>query len=471
MVSKIYIADWLYVKEYELTPNDISLIKAELTVVPKFFPDQQNPPEDILNFSTKHDGWLGVPIEWGLRKWPNAEVVNKTSAGYTIESHVRLPDSNHPKAAPAQGKFISDLLEAALDYYTILAQAPTGSGKTVSALSVAAQLGATTLIVAPTETLAHQWKEEIKDKLGVDESKIGWLQQDTIDYEGKDFVVGIINSLAKRDYDKEVYKYFGTVIWDEVHITGAQMFRKTLGKFYATTKIALTATPKRKDGCHKVFIDYFGEPSVIAQSKALKAYYKVITYSGPSYPPDLAHGTLINRLARDKARNNLIVNTLSDLFIDGRTILVIGDRVEHLEELINLCADARIPRDIMGQFTREKTKLDSNRNILKLGSKKLKRVRVPKEELDSIKESSQIIFATYGMMKQGVDIPRLDAGIDVTPRSEGTQVIGRIRRPVPDKKTPLWVTIEDINSHKLRAITRSRIRDYKNCNTELLRNG
>ena len=66
-----------------------------------------------------------------------------------------------------------------------------------------------------------------------------------------------------------------------------------------------------------------------------------------------------------------------------------------------------------------------------------------------------------GMIKEGVDIPHLDRGTDVSPRSDGVQIIGRIRRRLKDKSIPVWMTIRDRSSEALVRITADRIRDYK----------
>lgn len=66
-----------------------------------------------------------------------------------------------------------------------------------------------------------------------------------------------------------------------------------------------------------------------------------------------------------------------------------------------------------------------------------------------------------------VDIPRLNAGIDATPRSDAIQLIGRIRRPYPDKKKPLWYTIVDRKSKVFVRHYNSRKREYLANNMEV----
>ena len=64
--------------------------------------------------------------------------------------------------------------------------------------------------------------------------------------------------------------------------------------------------------------------------------------------------------------------------------------------------------------------------------------------LDRVKAEADYIFATYGMITEGIDIPRLDAGLDATPLGKATQITGRIRRPMPGKAMPIWITLRDL---------------------------
>lgn len=90
------------------------------------------------------------------------------------------------------------------------------------------------------------------------------------------------------------------------------------------------------------------------------------------------------------------------------------------------------------------------------GKKKLTK----KQKLDDVVKNPKyrVILATYAMMKLGIDIPRLDMGIDISPKSEAVQTVGRIRRPFPNKPTPVWFTVVD-SSRKFQALYRSRERE------------
>ena len=42
---------------------------------------------------------------------------------------------------------------------------------------------------------------------------------------------------------------------------------------------------------------------------------------------------------------------------------------------------------------------------------------------NSLKPQRPLILATYGMLKEGVSIDRLDCGFDLTPRADGVQAV------------------------------------------------
>ena len=164
----------------------------------------------------------------------------------------------------------------------------------------------------------------------------------------------------------------------------------------------------------------------------------------------------------------IVGDVICPLYEQGRYTLVIGDRVGHLQALMVMCIQAGIPEEDLGLFVSayETESLEEQPNGKT--KKVIRKVAFKDEHLDHVKAHATIIFATYGMMKEGIDIPRLDSGVDVTPRSEGEQVIGRIRRPYPDKPRPVWFTIRDIGNAKMVRSCASRLGDYGQCNVTII---
>ena len=108
-------------------------------------------------------------------------------------------------------------------------EAPTGWGKTVVGGVIAARVGQPTLIVVTKEDLMHQWRDSLVNVLGVSPALVGQIQQDVCDWQGKQFVLGMVQSLIIPDrYPAEMYKYFGLQILDEVPSDGGGVFRAVL---------------------------------------------------------------------------------------------------------------------------------------------------------------------------------------------------------------------------------------------------
>lgn len=332
----------------------------------------------------------------------------------------------------------------------------TVTHNTACALNTIAELETNALVIVPTEVLANQWIESAVNLLKIDKCDIGRIQGSKIDVEGKKLVIGIVNSLAMKDYPEWVYSHFGAVIVDECHRVGSYVFSNAVPRFNARYKIGLSATPKRKDGADTVIHYYLGPITAKSEAKALFTRVYRIDYRTRGKIWGNNHGSLMKCLSLDRDRNNLIVKCVKKLYSINRNILVVSDSIQHLQNLMSMCEEAGIPRSEMGQFTGQRYKSDG------------KKVKITKEELDYVKENSRIIFATYSMMKEGVDEPRLDAGIDATPRSDATQLVGRIRRPFPNKPRPVWYTIVDIGSKKLLGYYYKRKREYLSGNMEVI---
>ena len=88
-----------------------------------------------------------------------------------------------------------------------------GGGKTVLALHIISVLKKT-IVVVHKDFLMTQWRDRILEFLP--DAKIGKIQQDTIDIEGKDIVLAMVQSLSMKVNDDGVFDTFGLAIFDVV---------------------------------------------------------------------------------------------------------------------------------------------------------------------------------------------------------------------------------------------------------------
>lgn len=471
---KTHIDSLVWIRKQDTTPVERSRLYSKLVIRPRGWRNQKPEPIDLLHEAISDDGveWYGMPVHYGLKFFQS-----KICSGSMSEALGHMEDfrSDGLKALygtlptprdKEQGLFFEALLSEAAQRTTVLAEAPTGSGKTVAALYVIARLGRNALVICPTTKIAKQWIKSCSDSdiLGLDPKDVGSIIGGKFKYEDKKITVAIIHNLTKRENFPEGFSnYFGTVVWDEAHNLAARTFSRTMINFNSKHRIGLSATPKRRDGCGNVFLYYFGPPCVKHTGDALRAKCRVFDFDwGVKVGLELGSMQPHRRkkqVASCFPRNRMMADKIVKMYYKDRHILVLADEIVHLQTMIGMCSDLGVKDKDLGLFT--------GSYINEHG----KSVSISEDDLDFVAETCRIIFATYMMGKEGLDIPRLDAGIDIYPRADGTQSIGRIRRPLPGKPMPLWVTVRDLNVSSLVDMTRSRLRDYRNSNVEVIENG
>lgn len=289
---------------------------------------------------------------------------------------------------------------------------PCAAGKTVLSLYLASLFKVKTLVIVHKSFLLNQWKERAEQFTN---AQIGIIQQNKIDIDGKDIVIGMLQSIAKDKYDSEIFKDFGLVIFDEAHHAPSQYFSKALPLIASKLSIGLSATPKRTDRLEKILYWYFGEIMYKAEvEENKKVLVNIINYDIEHekfkeflmYTGDVNRPKTINKITTIGRRNKFIIDTLEEILQeDGRKILILSDRIEHLQTLKNRL-DAR-----------EITTSD-----FYVGGMKAKALEKAK--------LAQVIFASYGMASEGLDIPELNTLFMVTSRKEVEQAVGRIIRKV-----------------------------------------
>lgn len=474
-MPKNYISSMAYVHRATVSACTWTYLKADLTFIPKprstvakeevdgELKDvwrQEEQEEPILTYSLSEDGSiLGVPIDYALNspRLKDIEFEDRTVSGlgapFTVD---KLPDPNHPSAPPGQSTFFNEVLSSLEDNYTTLAQAPTGSGKTVSSLYCIGKLGVPALVIVPTTVLAEQWKKEAIKHLGMSPSDISILSAGKFVWRDKKIVISVIHSVCLKKWEPDFYSYFGFCIVDEVHRTGAREFSKVMKLFPSQYKLGMTATPNRRDKKDSIIFNYYGKPSVIAEAPALAATCYAIKF------PLIGNISWLDKCRNDvkpmkwlsglKKRNELLVKLIVRLYNKDRNIIVQSKFIDHLETLKEMLVDAGIPENEVGVFARQQGK---------------KKTKVGKAYLEKVKEESKIILATYAMTKEGFDCPRLDAGVEALPTADNVQGIGRIRRILPGKRHPIWFSMLDLNNRLFVRYSNSRLSGFEGKNVTI----
>lgn len=339
--------------------------------------------------------------------------------------------------------------------YGIL-QSKAGSGKTQMGIALIKEYGRRALWVTHTKDLLDQSKERALRYM--DKSLIGTITEGKVNI-GQGVTFATVQTLSNLDLSQ--YKdMWDVVIVDECHRvcgspTQLTMFAKVLNSLSARHKYGLSATVHRADGMIQATFALIGDvvhivPDEAVADKVMQVGIKPIgtgvklTYECLNTDGTLNYAKLINYLCSDTERNLCITNELIDQ--QGKSCLILSDRLEHLETLlamlpIDMCGKAAM---ISGKMTTKKGKADREQAIedMRTGKKKY-------------------LFATYSLAKEGLDIPCLERLFMTTPQKDYaviTQSIGRIARTYEGKADPIVFDFVDdigylVKSYKKRCST------------------
>ena len=399
--------------------DQLETIKKELNILPKVTSDfaiEKNEPFDIFAETTDK---LFIPKFYGLKKFTNVISSVKPCNPLDLKFKGELRDY--------QKEIVNIVLPKIKKDGGGLLSVPTGRGKTVLGIYLATILKGRTLIVVHKEFLMNQWIERIKQYT---DCSIGKIQQNKIDIN-KDFVVGMLQSIAMKDYEVDIFSKFDFVIYDECHHLSSRVFSQALLKINTPYTLGLSATPNRSDKTEKVFYWFLGE-MMYKEEVALKHKVKVemhnysvkdrkfrdiIGKNGKSIQP-----IVITNLTEIDKRNSYIYDLIYNLKEKdpSRKVLILSGRKVQLEKLNEM---------LKGVFEG-----DIGFYVGGMKEKDLK-----------ISESKDLILATFEMVSEGLDIQALDTMIMCTPKASIVQTIGRILRKKPEdyENQPLIIDIVD----------------------------
>ena len=326
-------------------------------------------------------------------------------------------------------------------------EAGVGTGKTVMAICAMARFGRRAAVIVHKDFLMTQWRDRIRTFCP--DAKVGLVQRDTCDYEDKDIVICMLHSIVQKAnrYPSAFFASVGLVVVDECHHIAARTFSKVLRPFPASHRLGLTATAERKDRLTHVLHWLLGPTVFRIQRRAGAATTtKVPMVEQIQHKPttwkeirtkrgQILFTKMITKMVEDEDRNKMIATKVRALVEEGRRVLVVSDRRKHLSHLQQMLSD--VPT---AMYVGESTK-------------KGKRKR------EDDKDKASVLFTTYMMGEEGLDLPFLDTLVMVTPRKSLEQIIGRILRKKDGKKVPLIVDVVDTVSI-FYGMGRSRMRHY-----------
>lgn len=333
-------------------------------------------------------------------------------------------------------------------------QSKAGSGKTRMGIDTICRMGKKTLWLTHTNELLNQSYNAAAEF--IDKKLLGKITAGKIQIaDGITFAT--VQTLSKADLQALRYEW-DMIVVDECHrasmsVTRATMFSKVLNNLAAQYKYGLSATLHRADGLIKCTYALLGGvaytvPDSVVNTMRVEIQKKDtgVQISRQCLDTDgtLVYARLINYLAEHPARNELITLNIQELACKGHSIILLSDRVEHLNIIYNMLAEpfkeyAVILHGKVKKADREKA-LEQMRN-----------------------KEKHILLATYQLAKEGLDVPCLDRLLLATPVKDYAivvQSVGRIARVCDGKGEPVvYDYVDDIGF--LEGMWKKRCTSYR----------
>lgn len=299
---------------------------------------------------------------------------------------------------------------------------PCGAGKTMVGAASMAKAKATTLILVTNTVAGRQWKDELVRRTSLTEDEIG-------EYSGEKKEIRpvtiatyqVVTRKSKGEYRAlELFdsRDWGLIIYDEVHLLPAPVFRMT-SDLQSRRRLGLTATLVREDGRE-------GDVFSLIGPKRYDAPWKDIEAQGWIAPADctevrvqlteaerMVYATAEQsdkyRLAATTPTKTKVVRKIMEMHPDEPT-LIIGAYIDQLEEIAEEL-DVPVIDGKTGNTKREKLYQQFRDG-----------------ELQTLVVSKVANFS--------IDLPGASVAIQISgtfgSRQEEAQRLGRILRPKPD---------------------------------------
>ena len=301
----------------------------------------------------------------------------------------------------------------------VLAQLPTGGGKTVIFSAIADEFtrrGDTVLVLAHRAELILQAADKLK---AIADCPVGIVKSGhKPDYQAP-IQIASVQSLSRR---LAHLRPPGLVIIDEAHHTTASSYRKALGAFPTAYVLGLTATPIRTDGSG--FEDCFDSlvtgPTVadlidaghLSQYRLFADPNPMQTKGARTRQGDYSTGDIADLNPVVELSGNLVASYRQHC--PGKRCIVFAVNVEHSQAIVERYNHAGIPAAHLDGETPQEVRAAT---------------------LAAFARGELLVLSNVNLFVEGFDLPSLDAVQNARPtQSLGLwlQMLGRALRPKPD---------------------------------------
>jgi len=309
---------------------------------------------------------------------------------------------------------------------------PCGAGKTLTGIGVMAALGCETLILTGSVTSVRQWKREL---LGGTNAREEWIGE----YAGRrkevrPITIATYHMLAagggdggRRHLDVLRRREWGLIIYDEVHLLPAPVFRLA-ADVQTVRRLGLTATLVREDGLEHDVFSLIGPVRYDLAWRALEtdgylAKVRCVEVAVPFSAADRVRYWSAGRREKHRiAGENPLKDDVVQKLVErhaGHKILVIGQYLGQLERLA-----ARLGAPMVSGRTPQHRR---------------------DERFAAFRDGPLDVLVVSKVANFAVDLPDASVAIQVSgsfgSRQEEAQRVGRILRPKRDGREARFYTL------------------------------
>jgi DNA excision repair protein ERCC-3 len=302
---------------------------------------------------------------------------------------------------------------------------PCGAGKTIIGLGAMTQIASQTLIVTTNNVSVHQWRDELVAKTTISPDQIG--EYTGVDKQIRPITITTYQMLTHRRDKNEPLRNlelftahdWGLIIYDEVHLLPAPVFRATTA-IQARRRLGLTATLVREDGKEEDVFALIGPKRYDVPWKVLENRGYIAEAFCTEYRLPLPRTEEVHYAhARKRDRFRIAAEN--------------PDKIELVAELIANHPDDSIL--VIGQFITQLETIAANLDLPLITGKT---PHAEREQLYAEFKAGRIrVLVVSKVANFAVDLPDASVLIQVSgtfgSRQEEAQRLGRILRP---KKRP-----------------------------------
>src|SRR5262249_14627740 len=161
--------------------------------------------------------------------------------------------------------------------------------------------------------------------------------------------IAMVQTLARAEFATERLRAYGHVVVDECHHVPAVSIERILSAIPARYVTGLTATPYRRDGLHPILAMQCGPVRRTVTAAAVRRQHELelsvirrdTQFDASTLPRQASIQDIYGALAADADRLQYVVGDTLDLLNEGRAIMILTERRDHLDSLACALRDER----------------------------------------------------------------------------------------------------------------------------------